>query len=201
MRGKMIDLPILPFSHQGGLRNELTFYPRTPSLEVQVVEGALDVQRAWFALKIEPQPVIHLEGKNIRCCTDLQHQIIRAGTVDGTVGNEEKPMLFTGQCSNEALNLNRRSIAEAIFQTRSKLLGVNILLKTKVDLRAWFCIQNIVGLILRKVLPKILANIRGSRMALYRKVTSADRIEKVKPYGKLLAKSSGVIAQNCMRVV
>src|SRR5918995_3266459 len=124
MRGKMIDLPIYSFVHQGGLRNQLTFHPFTASLEVQVIEGALDVQRAWLSLKIEPQPVIHLEGKNIRCCTDLQHQIICAGTVDGSIGNEEEPMLFTGQCPDEALNLDRRSVVETIFQGRSKLLRV-----------------------------------------------------------------------------
>src|SRR5829696_1896787 len=142
MCGKMINLPIPSFIHQGGLGNKLTFYPFTAPLEVQAVEGALDVQRAWFTLKIESQPVIHFEGKNIRSCTDLQHQIIRARTVDGSIGNEEEPMLFTGQCSDETLNLNRHSIVETIFQSRTKLLGVNILLKTKVDLRIWFCIQN-----------------------------------------------------------
>ena len=69
----MVDLPVFSFFQKDGLRDQLTFHQLSATLKIQVIEGALDVQWARLALKIKPQPIVHLEGKNIRCCTDFQH--------------------------------------------------------------------------------------------------------------------------------
>ncbi len=63
----------------------LLFYPVG---KIEVIECMFYIDGAWFAVKIEPQPVVHFKSKDIRRCTDLEHQVIYAGAVHGTIGDQ-----------------------------------------------------------------------------------------------------------------
>src|SRR5215212_4526991 len=98
-------------------------------------------------------------------------------------------MLYTTPWLHKAIDLDWRFFLETPFQSRSKRSRVNALLKTKIDLRFRFRIQDIVGFVLCEVFAEMLTDIGRTRMALHREVASTKCVEKVKPDGQLLTKS------------
>src|SRR5687768_47646 len=116
--------------------------------------------------------------------------------MNGSAGNQKEAMFFTGQRLDEALGFHWLSILLALLQRRAKRRRVNILLKPKKHFRPGLGIQDIVCLILGEVFAKMLANIGEARVALHGEVAAIESIEKVKPDGKLLPESIGVIAQD-----
>src|SRR5450759_58607 len=146
------------------------------AVKIQVIKGALNIEGPRAPVQVLAQPVIHLEGKNIRCGTDLEHHIVGPSTVNGAVGDQEQVM-FVGRFSVDILfNLHWGSLSKTALQLGAKGAWINILTETQVHPGAWLAIEDVVGLILGKRFTKALTNVLRSRMALHGQVSTIKRI-------------------------
>src|SRR5258706_10277779 len=58
------------------------------ALPGDVGEAVIDMDGPRFAVKPHPTPVPQLEGEEVGCGADFQHDAARAGTVDRAAGNQ-----------------------------------------------------------------------------------------------------------------
>ena len=199
--GQMHQLPVGAGSNDCGAGDQLLAHPRALAAEVQIGEGAVDVDGPGLAVQVQAHPVIHLKGEDIGCRADLEDHDILAGTMHRAVGDEEKRVFVCGEMLDKLLHLDGLGGGLAGFQRGAEGVRIDPGLKAKVDLRAGPRVQDVIGLILGEAFAELAADVGWGGVTLHREIAAVEGVQEVEADGEFCAEDVGAAPQHCGRAV